>query len=208
MKRRLALLLSVLSMLLLATAGAEVGRAQVPRGRAAQAVRLSVDATDAPRKLLRATEVIPAQPGPLTLYYPEWIPGEHGPTGPIINLSGLKFTAGGKTLQWRRDPVDMYAFHIDVPPGASSVEVALEFLAPTFAGGFSAGSSTTSHVAIVTWNWLLLYPQVTHTDDITFDASLRLPAGWKFGTALPVEKESGGRIDFRPVSLTTLVDSP
>jgi predicted metalloprotease with PDZ domain len=173
-----------------------------------QAVRLAVDATDAMRKLLRATEIIPAQPGPLTLYYPEWIPGEHGPTGPIINLSGLKFTAGGKTLQWRRDPLDMYAFHIDVPQGANSVEVALEFLAPTFAGGFSAGSSTTAHLAIVTWNWLLLYPQVTHTDDITFDASLRLPAGWKFGTALPIEKESGGRVDFRPVSLTTLVDSP
>jgi predicted metalloprotease with PDZ domain len=195
-------------MLVVTTARGDDALAQVTRGRAAQAVRLSVDATDAPRKLLRATEVIPAQPGPLTLYYPQWIPGEHGPTGPIINLSGLKFTAGGKALQWRRDPVDMYAFHIEVPPGASAVEVALEFLAPTFAGGFSAGSSTTSHVAIVTWNWLLLYPQVTHTDDITFDASLRLPAGWKFGTALPVEKESGGRIDFRPVSLSTLVDSP
>ncbi|HEX3558758.1 MAG TPA: hypothetical protein VHU19_06125 [Pyrinomonadaceae bacterium] len=206
MKKRFALLLSVLSVLLLAPAQ---GRgALVQGGRGSQAVRLSVDATDAPRKLFRAVETIPAQPGPLTLYYPEWIPGEHGPTGPIINLSGLKFTASGKTLQWRRDPVDMYAFHLDVPPGASAVEADIEFLAPTFAGGFSAGSSTTSHLAIVTWNWFLLYPQVTHTDDITFDASLRLPPGWKFGTALRVERESKGEITFAPVSLTNLVDSP
>jgi predicted metalloprotease with PDZ domain len=203
MKRRLALLLSAFVLTLASSA---VALAQGARG--AQAVRLSVDATEAPRKLLRATEVIPAQPGPLTLYYPEWIPGEHGPTGPIINLSGLKFTAAGKTLQWRRDPVDMYAFHIEVPQGANAVEVNLEFLAPTFAGGFSGGSSTTAHLAMVTWNWVLLYPPVTHTDDITFDASLKLPPGWKFGTALRVAREARGEITFAPVSLTNLVDSP
>ena len=80
--------------------------------------------------------------------------------------------------------------------------------APTFAGGFSGGSSTTSHLAMVTWNWVLLYPQVTHTDDITFDASLKLPPGWKFGTALRVARELRGEINFAPVSLTNLVDSP
>ncbi len=203
MKKRLALLLSALALAL-----ALCGGALAQGGRGAQAVRLSVDATEAPRKLFRATEIIPASPGPLTLYYPEWIPGEHGPTGPIINLSGLKFTAAGKTLQWRRDPVDMYAFHIEVPQGASSVEVNLEFLAPTFAGGFSGGSSTTAHLAMVTWNWVLLYPPVANTDDITFDASLKLPPGWKFGTALRVAGERRGVIDFAPVSLTNLVDSP
>lgn len=203
MKRRFALLLSALSVFVLTLSLSQSARAQGGR-----AVRLSVDATEAPRKLLRATEVIPAQPGPLTLYYPEWIPGEHGPTGPIINLSGLKFTAAGKTLQWRRDPVDMYAFHIDVPQGASSVEVNLEFLAPTFAGGFSGGSSTTSHLAMVTWNWVLLYPPVSNTDDLTFEPSLRLPPGWKFGTALRGAKESRGEVNFAPVSLTNLVDSP
>jgi predicted metalloprotease with PDZ domain len=203
MKKRLALLLFVLALM------PALGQSALAQGgRGAQAVRLAVDATDAPRKLFRAVEVIPARPGPLTLSYPQWIPGEHGPTGPIINLSGLKFTAGGKTLQWKRDPVDMYAFHIDVPQGASAVEANIEFLAPTFAGGFSAGSSTTAHLAIVTWNWVLLYPPVTHTDDITFEASLRLPPGWKFGTALRVQKESKGEITFAPVSLTNLVDSP
>lgn len=208
MKISRALFLPILFVLLFVTAQSQSAVAQTNRSRAAQAIKLAVDATDAPRKLFRATETIPAQPGPLTLYYPAWLPGEHGPTGPIINLAGLKFTAAGKTLQWRRDPVDMYAFHIEVPQGANAVEVAMDFLAPTFSGGFTSGSSTTSHLAIFSWNWILLYPQVTHTDDITFDASLKIPQGWKFGTALRATKESKGEIDFEPVSLTTLVDSP
>src|SRR5215211_7258478 len=122
MKRSLSLLLTVFSLLVLTT-----GARAAQGGRT---VALAVDATSAPRKLFRATEIIPAEPGPLTLYYPAWLPGEHGPTGPIINLSGLKFKAAGQTLRWRRDPVDMYAFQIEVPPGATFVEVSSEFLAP------------------------------------------------------------------------------
>src|ERR1700750_222745 len=110
MKRRLVLLLTVFSFLAVAFAHADAAFAQGERARASQAVRLSVDATESPRKLFRATEVIPAQPGPLTLYYPEWIPGEHGPTGPVINLSGLKFTASGKTLPGGGGPVASIAF--------------------------------------------------------------------------------------------------
>jgi predicted metalloprotease with PDZ domain len=206
MRRRLTTLLAVLVLIVAAQSGAAY--AQGAGGPAGQAVKLVVDATEAPRKLFRATETIPAKPGPLTLYYPAWIPGEHGPTGPIINLSGLRFTAAGKTLQWRRDPVDMYAFHLDVPEGADAVEVAMEFLAPTFSGGFSSGSSTTAHLAIYSWNWLLLYPSVTHSDDITFDASIRLPANWKYGTGLDTERAARGLVEFKPASLTKLVDSP
>src|SRR4051812_44899668 len=210
MKRRLATLLLVLLSLTFAHAAGTRAFAQGVRGvtSGAQVVKLSVDATDAPRKLFRANETIPAQPGPLTLYYPAWLPGEHGPTGPIINLSGLRFTAAGKTLQWRRDPVDMYAFHIEVPQGASAVDVSMEFLAPTFSGGFTSGSSTTSHLALFSWNWLLLYPPVAHSDELMIDASIRLPAGWKYGTGLDTEKEAGGVVDFKPASLTKVVDSP
>jgi len=202
--RRLAVLLSVLSILPLTTGGL----AYASGSRAAQTITLSVDATDAPGKLFHAREVIPAGSGPLTLFYPKWIPGEHGPTGPIINLAGLKFEAGGKSLAWRRDPVDMYAFHLDVPPGATTVKADLEFLAPTFAGGFTSGSSTTSHLAVFAWNWILLSPPVPNTDDLLFDASLRLPAGWQYGTALRVAHESQGEVTFRTVNLTTLIDSP
>src|ERR1035437_3963921 len=81
-------------------------------------VRLRVDATDAPRRLFHVRMTIPARPGPMTLLYPEWIPGEHGPTGPVVNLVGLKIQAGGRPVPWRRDSVKMYAFHIVVRAGA------------------------------------------------------------------------------------------
>jgi predicted metalloprotease with PDZ domain len=177
-------------------------------GVSSQPITLSVDATEAPRKLFHARMTMAVAPGPLTLVYPKWIPGEHGPTGPIVNLAGLKFTAGGKTIPWRRDDVDMYAFHLEVPAGARELEVALDFLSPSFAGGFTAGASTTAHLAIVTWNQLVLYPAGTNIADVTFKANLSLPAGWKFGTSLPIARQSASKVDFAPVSLERLVDSP
>jgi predicted metalloprotease with PDZ domain len=206
--RRLTLLLSLCTFLAVSCAQVHTAHAQAPAGLARRAVKLAVDATDAPRKLFRATETLPAEPGPLTLYYPAWIPGEHGPTGPVNNLSGLKFTAAGRTLRWRRDPVDMYAFQIDVPQGASAVEVSMEFLAPTYAGGFTSGSSTTSHLFVFSWNWLLLYPKVAHTDDLMFEPSIRLPDGWKHAAGLDTEGRAGDVVTFKPTSLTLLVDSP
>src|ERR1700722_3890432 len=86
-------------------------------------MKLHVDATDAPRHILHASMSIPAKAGPMTLVYAEWIPGEHGPTGPVVDLVGLKITAAGKPLAWKRDAVNMYAFHITVPEGASAVDV-------------------------------------------------------------------------------------
>lgn len=169
---------------------------------------LSVDATEAPRKLFHARMTIPVSSGPLTLVYPKWIPGEHGPTGPIVSLAGLKLSAGGKTVPWRRDDVEMYSFHLEVPAGARELEVGLDFLSPTFAGGFTAGASTTAHLAIVTWNQLLLYPEGSNVSDITFKANLTLPAGWKFGSSLPVASQSASKVEFSPVSLERLVDSP
>ena len=171
-------------------------------------ITLSVDATEAPRKLFHAHMTIPVMPGALTLVYPKWIPGEHGPTGPIINLAGLKFTANGKTIPWRRDDVEMYAFHLDVPAGAKELDASLEFLSPTFAGGFTAGASTTSHLAIVTWNQLVLYPDGANVADVTFKPNLTLPQGWKFGTSLNIARQTANKVDFAPVSLERLVDSP
>src|SRR5207237_5423167 len=115
---------------------------------------------------------------------------------------------GGKTIAWRRDDVDMYAFHLEVPVGVHEIEAALEFLSPTFAGGFTAGASTTAHLAIITWNQLLLYPAGSNISDVNFKANLALPAGWKFGTSLPVAGQSGGKGNFGSVSLERLVDSP
>jgi predicted metalloprotease with PDZ domain len=171
-------------------------------------ITLEVDARDAPRRLFHAHLAIPASPGPLTLVYPEWIPGEHGPVGPIADLSGLRFAAAGKDLAWQRDPVNMYAFHLDVPAGADSVMVDLDYLSPVDTGKYSAGPSATPELAVVSWNTLLLQPRGKGSDDLTYRASLRVPEGWKIGTALPVTKEGPEGVDFEPVSLTTLVDSP
>ena len=169
---------------------------------------LELDAREAPRKIFHARLTIPAAPGPLTLAYPKWIPGEHGPTGPIADLAGIKFVAAGKTLPWRRDSADMYLFHLEVHPGAASVEIALDYLSPAEAGGFSSGSSATAQLTLVSWNQILLYPADGRPDELPYAATLRLPAGWKYATALDVAGESPVGVTFAPVSLTTLVDSP
>ena len=171
-------------------------------------ITVAVDATEAPRKILHARLSIPAGPGPVTLMYPKWIPGEHGPTGPITDLAGLKLRAGGKPLSWRRDDVEMCAFHVDVPAGANAIEVSLDFLLPASVSGFSSAASATARLAVISWNQVLLYPQGWGSDQLTYVASLRLPNGWEYGTALPVSEETNGSIKFKPVSLTTLVDSP
>src|SRR6266550_4249545 len=172
-------------------------------------VTISLDATEAPRKIFHAHLTIPASPGTLTLYYPKWIPGEHGPTGPIQDLAGLKFTANGQLLKWRRDLLDGWTFHVEVPAGASSVDASLDFISPVGAEGiYTGGPSATEKMTVVNWNTMLLYPAGTPTDDLTYEATLRLPKAWKFGTSLRVTSQSGGEIKFAPVSLTMLVDSP
>jgi predicted metalloprotease with PDZ domain len=178
-------------------------------------VTIFVDATSAPRKIFHSKLKIPASPGDLTLYYPKWIPGEHAPDGPVVDLAGLKFTASGKTLKWRRDLLDGFTIHIEVPAGETEVNAELDFLSPaTFEGGFSAGSSATDKMALISWNQVLLYPKGWKSDDLTYIASLKLPANWKFGTPLPIASTTGDQLNgetqivFQPASLTTLVDSP
>src|SRR5208337_5391239 len=123
-------------------------------------ITISVDASDAPRKIFHAQLSIPASPGTLTLYYPKWIPGEHGPTGPIQDVAGLKFTANGQSLKWRRDLLDGWTFHIEVPPGASAVNATLDFISPTGLeeGMYSGGASASDKMTVLSWNTVLLYP--------------------------------------------------
>jgi len=171
-------------------------------------IRVEVDETRAPQKIMHTHLLMPVQPGPLVLYYPEWIPGEHMPDGPIIDMAGLKFTAGGKPIAWRRDLLDMFAFHLDIPQGVSSLDVNFDFLLSAPTTGYSAGASATAFLNVLSWNQVVLYPKGYDVANLTFVPSLRLPTGWKFGTALPGAKQNGDTIDFPPVSLETLVDSP
>jgi predicted metalloprotease with PDZ domain len=172
-----------------------------------QSIRLFVDLSEAPRNIYHAKLTIPTKPGPMTLVYPKWIPGNHRPSGPIANLTGLRMEAGGKTLQWQRDPVDMYAFHVEVPPGATGIVVSFDDITNAGSAGAS-GASASSNLLDLNWNQVVLYPQGTSSDAVEVVPSVRLPAGWKFGSALGMTRESNGLIEFNPVSLTTLVDSP
>lgn len=179
----------------------------------APTVSIFVDASSAPRKIFHAKLKIPTNGTDLTLYYPKWIPGEHAPDGPVIDLAGLKFFASGKILKWRRDLLDGFTIHVEVPGGESEVEADLDYLSPTvFEGGFTAGSSATDKMAVISWNQVLLYPKDWKAGEITYVASLKLPADWKYGTALPIAStnvDNGEtQILFKPVPLSMLVDSP
>jgi len=171
-------------------------------------MHLTVDVTDAPRKIIHAQLTIPVNPGPLTLLYPKWIPGEHGPTGPIDNLAGIVMTANGQQLSWMRDDINMFAFHVTVPQGVSTLNVKLDFLATAPATGFSAGASTSANLAVLSWNEVVLYPAGISPSEIEVQPAVKLPAGWQYGTALTKTGEENGEIEFAPVSLNMLIDSP
>ena len=166
-----------------------------------ETISVTVDATKTPQKLLRAHLVMPVKPGPLTVYYPKWLPGEHGPSGPISNLTGLKFEAGGKTIPWKRDLLDVFTFHLEIPAGVSKLEASYDYLEP-------AGGSATDKLLVLEWNEVVLYPAGIPAEQLSYEAKLVMPEGWKFGTPLPVEKEAGNEVSFKPISLDLLVDSP
>ncbi len=159
-------------------------------------ITLTVDASTAARKFIRTTMVIPVKPGPLTLYYPKWIPGEHAGSGPIANVTGLKFTAAGRTIPWTRDLLDGFTFHLDVPPGADRLEATFDYLEPG-GGAFTAGASATDKLAVISWNQNLLYPAGTPAEQLSYAATLVLPPGWKFGTPLAVASQSADRVTSR-----------
>lgn len=179
-------------------------RAQAER----PSITLAVDATEAPRKILHARETISVRPGALTLLYPKWIPGEHGPTGPVVDVVGVKILARNNTLSWRRDLEDMYAIHCEVPAGVTAIDVSFDFILPPNAKGFSSGASSTAQLLVLSWNQVVMYPNSAKPDDITVSPSLTLPDGWKYASALTTLEQSHTTIRFAPISLTTLVDSP
>jgi predicted metalloprotease with PDZ domain len=170
--------------------------------------RLEVDLRKAPKHIFHATLTLPVKAGPLTLVYPKWIPGEHSPTGPISDLVALKFIANGKEIPWHRDDVDMYAFHVETPAGTERLSVSYDYLSPAEPTGSRERPSSTEKFAILNWCMVTLYPQGPKTDDLTYIATLHLPPNWKYGTALPVARESPDAIEFAPATLTTLIDSP
>jgi predicted metalloprotease with PDZ domain len=174
---------------------------------AAPTATVEVDARDIGRGLQHVHLVLPVKSGKLTLIYPKWLPGEHAPTGPIGGLSGLKFSSGGKIIPWVRDGVEMYAFHLNIPANSSSLDASFEIVSELGAGNSNAVRTATDALGLILWNQLVLYPLGVQSDDMQISASLRLPAGWKLGTALPQTSATGDTVQFAQVSLTTLIDS-
>ncbi len=166
-------------------------------------IALDVDASDTVQGIFRVHETIPVTAGPLTLLYPQWIPGDHSPTGPIDMLAGIQLSANGKPLAWERDKYNVYAVHLDVPAGVSALNVDFQYLSPR-RGGFEI----TDRMMDMAWNKVALYPAGHYSRDITFVPSLKLAPGWQFGTALEVASQSGDTTTFKPVTFNTLVDSP
>ncbi len=169
-------------------------------------ITLRVDATDLDHRILRVQQTLPAKPGPLTLYFPRWLPGQHAPAGAISQLAGLKISAGGRPVPWTRDPLDTHAFKLDVPAGASALDIEFQNLSPVSP---NAGRVTvTPEMLNVQWQAVVLYPAGWQASAITIQASLTLPAGWKAGTALRPAAEEGSTLRFKPVTLEMLIDSP
>jgi predicted metalloprotease with PDZ domain len=169
---------------------------------------IAVDASEVTRGLLHVRETIPVAAGPLTLAYPKWIPGEHGPNGPIGNLATLAVAANGTPLVWRRDPIDLYTFHVDVPAGVTALDVSFDFLGSSV-GRYSSARLASPTTFVLTWNKVVLAPNVADYSTLDIAPSLQLPGpDWQYATALTTVSQQGSSVHFAPVSEEMLIDSP
>jgi predicted metalloprotease with PDZ domain len=169
-------------------------------------IGLAVDVDDVPHRVIDVHETVPVEPGELTLLYPEWIPGNHSPTGPISALVDLKVDANGHRIPWVRDRVNMYALHIHVPAGVHSLDVRFEYLSPIQPRAGRIAFS--SNILDLSWSMVVLYPAGHFSRDIEFAPSIRLPEGWHFACALEVGSHEGRMVHFKDTPLNTLIDSP
>ncbi len=207
MSRRSTLVLALGLLLALPAAGRARQARPAPAAHTAP-IALHVDLRDVTQKIFHVQMSLPVEPGALTLDYPKWIPGEHSPSGPVGNVAGLRITAGGESLPWRRDLDDMYAIHLQVPERARSLDVAFDFLSPTGGGRFGQSVSVTEDLVALEWNQVLFYPAGRPAKEIHLQATVELPAGWRYATALETASSSGGEVRFQATSLAELVDSP
>jgi predicted metalloprotease with PDZ domain len=160
---------------------------------------LVVDESQAARRIAFAHEEIRVHPGTLELAYPKWIPGEHGPTGPIEQMAALQIHGDGTLLAWKRNPENIFEFRVEIPAGVDHIKVDFDTLLE---------NTIDAHQLLLAWNTVVVYPLGIDKQKLMVQPSLILPPGWKQGSALQVTGESGNRIDFAPLSLERLVDSP
>ena len=169
-------------------------------------IHLAVDATDVDRRIVRIHETLSGINGDTVLLYPKWLPGTHAPEGTIERFAGLKISANGTPVSWTRDPIDVFAFRMHLKPGVKSVDIDFEYLSPTSP---KIGPTEITHdLLMIEWSEVILYPAGYFARQIPVEASLTLPADWKFGSALEPVSASGAATTFKRVNLETLIDSP
>ena len=171
-------------------------------------IQLLVDVTDTTDRIEKVHEDVPVEPGAkeMVLLYPQWIPGAHSPEGPISAVAGVVTTVDGQRVQWARDRVHMYAFHVPLSAGAKTVGVDFDYLSPIKR---SSGRIQMSDAIVdLAWSDVVMYPAGYFSRDISFDTTLKLPPGWKYATALESASKSGDTVRFERTTLNTLVDSP
>jgi predicted metalloprotease with PDZ domain len=167
-------------------------------------ISLLVDFANVTDRVMQVHETIPVKGREITLLYPQWLPGNHAPSNQVAAVAGLVVMANGKKIPWLRDPVDMYAFHVELPQDATKLDVSFQYLAPLD----PKQSRISAKFADLTWNSVVLYPAGYFTRDIKVETGLRLPEGWKFACALEVKSQSGSRVQFKETTVNTLIDSP
>ena len=170
-------------------------------------ISLEVDATDVARCIFRVRQTIPVEPGgELTLLYPKWMPGFHSPASAIELLGGLEIRAGGERLAWRRDLVEVHAFHVSIPEGAETLDATFQFLSPT--SDAQGTIAVTPVMMAVRWGAMVLYPAGYFSRGIQVQATVTLPEGWRSACALEVATTGKDRTTYKPVPLDVLVDAP
>jgi predicted metalloprotease with PDZ domain len=160
---------------------------------------LLVDETQEARRIAFVHEEIRVHPGPLALAYPKWIPGEHGPTGPIAQLAEIRIHFENASVPWTRDPDDIYTIHVNVPDGTERISVDFDCLLK---------NTISDHQLLLEWNRVILYPLGIDKQELTIDPAILLPPNWQQGSSLHVTSEGNGRVNFTPISLERLIDSP
>ena len=203
MRRRL--LPFALSLLL---AGGALAEVPAPRDvpYAPGTIRIEVDATNLSQRIFRIKETIPVQAGPLTLLFPRWVPGGHSPRNGLDDIAGLRFTANGRKLEWKRDTVEVGAFHLEVPAGVT--EIVAEFDSLTATGQGQGRVVMTPNMLNLQFISTSLYPAGHYMHQIMVDPRVTYPAGWTAFTALHEDGRSGDTVDYETVPYDIFVDSP
>jgi predicted metalloprotease with PDZ domain len=169
-------------------------------------IQMKIDASDTARNIFRIQQSIPVKPGRLTLLYPQWVTAQHGPTGALHQLAGLKVSANGKPVAWKRDPLNVFAFQVEVPQGARTLDVEYQHLSPNETG--QGRIAMTPDILGIQWQSMTMYPAGYHVRRIPIQATLTLPAGWQYGTALETASRQGDEVKFKATDLETFIDSP